>query len=862
MKSSKFKNMLTRFAFCLIIAAAPGAVWAASYSEAEKLFHSGKYAECIEACSESIEKYPWLESWRHLMLDSQFALGKYEDALATLNAALESYPSSIRLRFAGHRIQLFNGHAEDAQRMFDEIDKLTEGQQWRYRSAADQITLGRYFLLRGADAKQVLEVFFDQVRKRQPTFAETYLATGALALAKHDYAVAAEAYQQAVKLTPEDPAVHLGLARSYISSDAEAAEAALATALELNPRHAGSLLLMVDRLIDSELYDQAQATLDRVLEVNARHPEACAYRAVIAHLQGDELGNVAWRKKALSDWPANPVVDHLIGQKLSQKYRFAEGAAHQRQALALDADYLPAKIQLSQDLLRLGKDEEGWQLAAQVYQSDGYNVVAHNLVTLQKTLSKFQTLATDGFLLRMESREADIYGRAALELLEDAKRVLCAKYDVQLNQQIAVEVFPEQKDFAVRTFGMPGGEGFLGVCFGPVITANSPASQGETPSNWKAVLWHEFCHVVTLHKTKNKMPRWLSEGISVYEEKQANPAWGQSMDAQYREMVLQGQLTPVSRLSGAFLRPPSPLYLQFAYYESSLVVEYLVEKHGLDALKNILDDLADDMPINAALEKHAGSLDVLDGQFSVFAMQRAESLAKGADWDAPDLPPDVDVDALAQWNEQHPNSLAGLQLLALGLIKESRWQDAKKPLEQLIRLYPENTAPDNAYRMLARVHRELGEDEAERKVLEPLAAMDADAIDVYRRLMESCEASEDWEGVARNADRMLAVNPLLRAPYRLLAAAAEQLDSPLRAIQAYRALARMDPVDPAETHYRLARLLKEQGDPTGARRQVLMALDEAPRFRDAHRLLLELVEPSADSAGAKPHVEAEAEAEQ
>ena len=74
-------------------------------------------------------------------------------------------------------------------------------------------------------------------------------------------------------------------------------------------------------------------------------------------------------------------------------------------------------------------------------------------------------------------------------------------------------------------------------------------------------------------------------------------AWGQSMNPRYREMVLGDDLTPVSRLSEAFLRPPSPVHLQFAYYESSLVVEYLVEQHGLETLKRILVDLGTGMPI-------------------------------------------------------------------------------------------------------------------------------------------------------------------------------------------------------------------------------------------------------------------------
>jgi len=59
---------------------------------------------------------------------------------------------------------------------------------------------------------------------------------------------------------------------------------------------------------------------------------------------------------------------------------------------------------------------------------------------------------------------------------------------VELTQPTVVEIFPEQKDFAVRTFGMPGNPGYLGVCFGSVITANSPASQSANPANWEDVL--------------------------------------------------------------------------------------------------------------------------------------------------------------------------------------------------------------------------------------------------------------------------------------------------------------------------------------------------------------------------------------
>ena len=153
-------------------------------------------------------------------------------------------------------------------------------------------------------------------------------------------------------------------------------------------------------------------------------------------------------------------------------------------------------------------------------------MVAYNLVTLRDRLAGFRTLEDDGFVVRMDKREADLYGQRVLALLRRARKTLVRKVRRHDSKDpVIVEIFPQRKEFAVRTFGLPGADGLLGVCFGRVVTANSPASQGEHPANWEAVLWHEFCHVVTLSKTHNKMPRWLSEGISVYEEGREDPAW-------------------------------------------------------------------------------------------------------------------------------------------------------------------------------------------------------------------------------------------------------------------------------------------------------------------------------------------------
>jgi tetratricopeptide (TPR) repeat protein len=86
-------------------------------------------------------------------------------------------------------------------------------------------------------------------------------------------------------------------------------------------------------------------------------------------------------------------------------------------------------------------------------------------------------------------------------------------------------------------------------------------------------------------------------------------------------------------------------------------------------------------------------------------------------------------------------------------------------------------------------------------------------------------------------------------PYRFLAQACERTGETEAAISAYRATLELEPPDPAEIHYRLARLLHQSGRPE-ARRQVLQALEEAPRYREALRLLLELeANPAAEPGG-------------
>ena len=79
----------------------------------------------------------------------------------------------------------------------------------------------------------------------------------------------------------------------------------------------------------------------------------------------------------------------------------------------------------------------------------------------------------------------------------------------------------------VRSLGMPG-VGILGVTFGYLFAMDSPSGHPDASYHWGTTLWHEMAHVFTLEASNHFVPRWFSEGISVFGEYfvKDHPRWG------------------------------------------------------------------------------------------------------------------------------------------------------------------------------------------------------------------------------------------------------------------------------------------------------------------------------------------------
>jgi tetratricopeptide (TPR) repeat protein len=332
-------------------------------------------------------------------------------------------------------------------------------------------------------------------------------------------------------------------------------------------------------------------------------------------------------------------------------------------------------------------------------------------------------------------------------------------------------------------------------------------------------------------------------------------------------MTLGDELTPISKLSGAFLAPESDEHLQFAYYESSLVVEFLIQSYGMDSLKAILRDLGEGDEINDTIAKHSAPMEKLEKDFAVFARERAEKLAPALDFEKPEFekaraaerqrarrgqPSDHNLTAGADWDawaKEHPTNFWVMSRQAEQLVEDKQWAEAKNVLTRLVDAFPGYVGADGGYAMLAATHRALGETNAERDVLTRWAEKDDEATDAYLRLMEMESSATNWPAVLLNGNRFLAVNPLITPPYRFVAQASERVGDAAAAIAGYRSWLELDPPDPAEVHFNLARLL-HKADDAGAKRHLLQALEDAPRSRDALKLLLEM-------SGAAPQTKTE-----
>src|SRR5690606_187328 len=157
------------------------------------------------------------------------------------------------------------------------------------------------------------------------------------------------------------------------------------------------------------------------------------------------------------------------------------------------------------------------------------------------------TTGIPALTLRLHKDERAILTHYARELSEISIATFSERYRFTPRQPIVVEIYPNHEDFVVRSIGMPG-VGILGVTFGYLFAMDSPSGHPEESYHWGTTLWHEMAHVFTVTATEHKVPRWYSEGISVYEEWRSGPIPGRKIPLDVLLAMAENKFLSVAEL--------------------------------------------------------------------------------------------------------------------------------------------------------------------------------------------------------------------------------------------------------------------------------------------------------------------------
>ncbi len=117
---------------------------------------------------------------------------------------------------------------------------------------------------------------------------------------------------------------------------------------------------------------------------------------------------------------------------------------------------------------------------------------------------------------------------------------------------------------------------------------------------------HELTHLVIHQATDNPygdLPTWLDEGLAVYMSGELDVDW-----RGYRDLVLQqakrGKLISLQTLSSSF--PANSDEARQSYAQSGMVVEYIIDHYGANAMSNLLDIFSQGATYDDALEEALG----------------------------------------------------------------------------------------------------------------------------------------------------------------------------------------------------------------------------------------------------------------
>jgi tetratricopeptide (TPR) repeat protein len=713
---------------------------------------------------------------------------------------------------------------------------------------------------------------FQEATTLSPADPRAHTAWGELFLGKHDPAVAAESFRDALKSDEGWVPAFIGLARTLADSDTAQARAILQQALTRNPASVDARLLLAELALDERNFEDAASEIDRALAVNPSSLDALSLRAAVSMVadRTAEMDSLAARVLAIN--PRYGTLYRVIGAHAASHYRFEEAVAFLKKAVELDADDPRSQAELGMHLLRTGDEPAARAALERAFKLDSYDLVTYNLLNMLDRLDKFQTFTEGELVVRVPADEAPIMREAVTRLARQGLDALGKRYALTPRGPILIEMFQRHDDFAVRTLGLPGMEGALGACFGRVVTLDSPKARPPGAFNWSATLWHELAHVITLQLSAQRVPRWLTEGASVFEERRASPSWGREGEHEFLKAYARGDLLKVDSLNAGF---SSGRTINLAYHQSSLVVEHLVERFGDAGLQRLLKAFGEGKSQAEALSTALGlTFDALQASFDEFLSQRfgqarlalaplEDPFPSGKSQAASAQPspgqaspgqaspgqantdankPDADAAAIKAYAEKHRGNYGAQVQAGQWLFERGDLDGARDVLERGVALVPQTMGDESPRTGLAEIAVKQGDQSRALRELETVLSESHTGLAAARRLRELAREAADVPRLRLAAERIVALDPFDSAGHAELGRLALDEQDLSRALREFEAALALGPADVVASHADLAEVHLAAGHTAEARRHAIAALELAPRFERAQELLLRVVD--------------------
>jgi tetratricopeptide (TPR) repeat protein len=777
---------------------------------------------------------------RCLLADVLMETGRFAEAAAQYAAAARDAKGAVQPRAMLGRVNALwaQGKEEEAQPILQEFIRYYNSSRQHTAQELALIARALVYLEKYKDAN---ELFID-AREADPTYAGAFVGQGELLKEKYNYGEAASLFQDALKLNPNLANAHVGLAESRRIESSEEASKAVDRALAVNPNHVRALVLRAWLDLEADKHDEAGKAVTRALSVNPNSVEAIALRAASYYLEDRKADLEAEIKRALAVNPrAGQVFDTLAHFAVINR-RYSDAVDFGRKAVELSPRLWSARTELGIQLLRVGRVVEGRVELERAFAGDPFNVWAKNTLDLLDSVRDYVDTIRSPFLIKSAPKESGALSIYAGDLLEEAYKRLTAKYRFTPRAPISVEVFSNHEDFAVRSLGLPG-LGALGVCFGQVIAMDSPSARPAGEFNWGSTLWHEFTHVITLQITDHRIPRWFSEGLSVYEERRARPGWGDNWSLERLKAFTDGRFVKIEDLDSAFTRPRAPDGVPLAYFQASQVCEFVDQRFGFDAILRLLALYKEGVKTRGVFERALSmSPAEFDRAFNDYVREKTARYVEAVG-SRPAVAPGSQgptKEALLATVEARPNDYFGHLRLGSIYKAEGDAERAIKHLERAIELFPFYGGEGNPYWQLAEIYQFRGQKAQAATALDSLTRVNETNAEALAKLARLRLELGDRAGAIEAVRTSFYINPFDASLHKLAGDIYLEEGRPAEAVREFRVAVALAPPDLAQAHYDLARSLEASGDRTQARREVLRALEIAPGFEKAQELLLKL----------------------